>query len=97
MPRQSAAAFGVRFCGSHAAPSISRASRTIAMTSAGRSSIMEEVKRNTHQPSRIEQILTPTIGLKDLRVVVVKPAVDLDGQLDVAEGDIDEEQRATDQ
>src|SRR5687768_9629209 len=45
----------VRFCGTHTAPSISRASRTIAITSAGRSSIMAEVKRNTHQPSRTKR------------------------------------------
>jgi hypothetical protein len=46
---------GVRFCGTYSAPSISRAARTIAMTSFGRSSIIADVKRSTHQPSRIKR------------------------------------------
>jgi hypothetical protein len=51
-----------------------------------------------HTPAvKDQEILTPTIGLEDLRVVVVKPAIDFDGSLDVTEGDVDEEQRATDQ
>src|SRR5688572_18193647 len=77
-----------------AAMRISMASRTMAMTSSGCSSIMVQVNRNTHQPVQDQEVLPASVHLEDFGSGVIQTAVDLDDHLEVAKNHIDIDRRA---
>jgi hypothetical protein len=69
--------------------SILIASRTIATTLSGCSSIMVQVNRSTHQPFKDEEILPPPVAFEDLGSGVIQPAINLDHELELAKHDVD--------
>jgi hypothetical protein len=66
---------------------LSIASRTMAMTSSGCSSIMVQVNRNTHQPSKTRRFAAVGSG-------VIQTAIDLNDQLEAAKHHIDIDRQA---